>query len=129
MIFADERVLAAKRAAHEALIAEDPTTITVHRSGQMDDGAGGVMPIDEDLPPFVGRLLPESSTTRTRQTDVGPVEEQAWQLLAPADADISDAAGVNDEFDALGKRFRVVRVRPLRWKAQVYGYQVDCVAL
>lgn len=129
MIFADERVLAAKRAAHEALIAEDPTTITIHRSGQVNDGIGGVIVIDEDLPPFTGRLLPESSTTRTRQTDVGPVEEQAWELLAPADADISDAAGVNDEFDALGKRFRVVRVRPLRWKAQVYGYQADCVAL
>lgn len=129
MTYADLQILAAKRRSHEALIREDPTSIAVHRVVEQDDGAGGVVITEADLPSFTGRLLPESSATRIRQTDVGPVEETAWQLLAPLNADLSDAAGTTDEFDAAGKRFRIMRVRHLRWRSEVYGYQADCVAI
>lgn len=125
----DARIVAAKKAAHLALINENPVSIAIHRVERVDDGAGGYTTVEADLPPFTGRLIAESRARAQRETPAGIVELAAWTLLAPAEADVQGGAGLTDTFVVDGRPFEVVSARILAWKGVAWGKQAECVEI
>lgn len=111
------------RADHERLIAENPVAITIHRVEYVDDGAGGRVKMEADLPAFTGRLMPSRQNTVEASSEAGSVTTAAWILLSPWDADLRAGSDVEDTFTANGRRYRISRVIPRRWQGEVYGLQ------
>lgn len=130
MTRADALALVALRWAHEAAIVVDPVTVAIHRVERVDDGAGGYLTRESDLPPFTGRLLESGRVLQERASEAGSVTLRAWTLYAPADADVKRTPTTTDSFTLPdGRRFEVVRVRPLTYRGAVYGYQAECVEI
>lgn len=124
----DTAVISALKAAHERMIAEDPVTIAIHRTEQVDDGAGGTVPQESDLPAFSGRLVASGRVKQRREVQGGSVELAAWTLFAPATADVKKTPHITDRFTlADGRAFEVELVRPLSYKATTYGYQAEVI--
>lgn len=109
--------LKALRDAHARAIAEDPVEITIHRVELVDDGAGGHIKQETDLPPFTGRVVPSRTQPRAVVTEAGPLSTFDWLLLAPHDVDIR----VGDTFVAREKTFRVRRVVDRRLAGEVFA--------
>jgi len=111
--------LKALRDAHARAIAEDPVEITIHRVELVDDGAGGHIKQETDLPPFTGRVVPSRTQPRVVVTEAGRFATYDWLLLAPHDADVR----VGDTFTADGRAFRVARVIDRRLGGEPFAVQ------
>jgi len=109
--------LQALRDAHTRAIAENPVDIAIHRVEVVDDGAGGNLRQEIDLPPFVGRVVPSRIQPRLNVTEAGQLRTFDWLLLAPHDADVR----VGDTFTAHGKVFRIKRVIDRRLAGEVFA--------
>ena len=104
------------------IIDEDPVEITVHRVQYMDDGAGGRVAQESDLPPFTGRLVPSrQGEQRATQNEAGEIQLARWTLIAPWDADLQAGSNVQDSFSVNGRRFRVRRVIVRKWRGETYA--------
>lgn len=117
--------IAALRDATARAIAENPIVVAVHRVEYADDGAGGRVKLESDLPAFTGRLLPSWFRGLSRQNEAGTVQLAPWVLLAPWNADLQAGSNVQDTFEAGGKRYRIVRVIPRAWQGQVYALHAE----
>lgn len=111
--------LKALRDAHARAIAEDPVDIAIHRVEVVDDGAGGNLRQETDLPPFVGRVVPSRTQPRLNVTEAGQLRTFDWLLLAPHDADVK----VGDTFTVREQTFRVARVIERRLGGEVFAVQ------
>lgn len=115
----------ALRDATVRAIAENPIQVVIHRVEYQDDGAGGRIKFEVDLPAFTGRLVPSRSRSFGYQTEAGLVQLAPWVLLAPWDADLRAGSDVEDTFAAGGRRYRVVRVIPRAWRGEVYTLHAE----
>jgi len=113
--------LKALREAHARAIAENPVDIVIHRVEVVDDGAGGHIKEETDLPPFVGRVVPSRTQPRLNVTEAGQLRTFDWLLLAPHDADVK----VGDTFTVREQTFRVARVIERRLGGEVFSVQAD----
>jgi len=114
------KILLALREATSRLIAENPVEITIHRIEYVDDGAGGRVKQESDLPPFTGRLVPSRlSQVRISRNEAGGIQTSAWTLIAPWDADLRAGSDVVDMFTVDGQSFRVSRVVIRKYQGQI----------
>lgn len=119
--------IAAFRRQHIAWnIAQNPTTITIHRTEKIDAG-GYFEEVKSEAGPFIVRIFPQrsqipqevSTLAGTKQTD------GTWGMLADWQADIKAGPNVMDEFDVPGMgSFQVLAVYPQIIKDALVGYQV-----
>ena len=91
------------------MIAHNPTTITIKRTEEQDNGYGGTVSVD--LPPFdLSVMIYKKRSNReiidTSGMIVGYAAGGAWKLLASGDADIKRG----DTFTADGTSFKVAFV-------------------
>jgi len=115
--------LKALRDATARSIQENPIEIAIHRVEYVDDGAGGRVSQENDLPAFVGRLAPSGQSHRhdQSQNEAGIIQTADWMLIAPWDADIRHGSNVEDTFTVEERKYRVMRVIPRKWKGNVYA--------
>jgi hypothetical protein len=113
-------VLEDLRACTKALIAQNPTQIAVCRIARTDDGAGGWKSQKSDLPPFTGRLVASRRHAQVRD-EAATLNIAEWVLIAPHDADLRHGANVEDTFEVAGKKHKVERVIPRKWRGETYS--------
>lgn len=109
------------RKAYEWLIRENPVSVTLHRTEKIDDGAGGWIPREFELPSFDGRLIPSRVQMQEQTNEAGTLRLSAWSLLAPWTADLQ----VGDTFTANGQTFRIRRVVRRKHGGSDYGLQAN----
>lgn len=118
------KVLKALRDATTMSIQENPVEIAIHRVEFVDDGAGGRVPQESDLPAFIGRLVPSRQSYRHGQNEAGEMQTADWILIAPWNADIKSGSNVEDTFIVERREYRVMRVIPRMWQSEVYAINV-----
>lgn len=118
----------ALRAAHERLITENPVTITINRTQQVEAG-GGFSRTPSVAGPFIVRVFQRQNKAFSKEVSAVAGKKQVdlgWELLADYRADIQAGPRVKDEFDVPGLgNFVVNAVRPQRAFGQLVGYQAD----
>lgn len=107
------------------MIAENPVQVVVHRVEYLDDGAGGRVKLESDLPAFAGRLVPSRSRAFGRQTEAGLAQLAPWVLLAPWDADLQSGSDVEDTFTVGSRCYRIIRVTRRAWQGEVYALHAE----
>ncbi len=115
----------ALRDATTRAIAENPVQVAIRRVEYADDGAGGRVKAEADVPVFAGRLVPSRFRGLSRQNEAGTVQLAPWVLLAPWNADVRAGSDVQDTFEAGGKRYRIVRVIRRAWQGEVYALHAE----
>jgi hypothetical protein len=108
-------------------INQNPTSITISRTGKVRQG-GGFKAIETIIGPLTVRISPKKSRSlNTTKTDtIGTRQEQVWFMIADYQADVKDGPETTDEFDVSGLgHFIVKNVYPQMVNSQVVGYQVD----
>lgn len=125
-------LLATLRQAHQALIDQNPVSVTVSRTALASNGAGGfnapvAVPQAQPITVRVYEEQPLQNGTRV-ETDL-PGQRQVtkrWGLLAPATADLKADPLTTDEFAVAGLgAFRVKAVVPKRHAGALYGLQAE----
>jgi|GEM_PF-1383829 len=92
----------------DGLINQQPTTITIERTEDQDNGYGGTVPVD--LPPVEHQVLIYKKRSSREVIDtsgmiVGFQATGTWKMLAKGDADIIRG----DTFTSDGMNFKVLQ--------------------
>jgi hypothetical protein len=104
------------------LIAENPIQVSIHRVEYVDDGAGGRIKQESDLPAFVGRVVPSrQGQGQNYQNEAGGLLVSDWLLIAPWDADLRAGSGITDSFATGSHTYRVTRVMPRGYHGELYA--------
>ncbi|MCD9025753.1 hypothetical protein [Cohnella silvisoli] len=116
-----------RRKAHiRWTIAQNPVTITIHRTGKQRAG-GGFQNVKTDLGPFIVRIFVDGSQTITESETIGTRQiSKVYSLLADSGTDIQASPDIDDQFTVADYGTFVVKgVTPQIVKGIVCGYQVD----
>ncbi len=109
------------RAAHSRTIAENPVQITLTRTVQVSDGAGGTFIQTSAIGPLTVCLVPVKQRAQTMDLVSGSLTLAPWSLLAAWNADVQ----AGDTFAAGGRSYRVRRIIPRQAAGVVWGLQAD----
>lgn len=102
-------------------ISENPTEITIERTTRVPNG-GGRRIEKSTAGPYTVRLFQQGGrqiAVNVSQSTAGSRNDAPfWAFLADAGADIQCSSTVTDEFEAQGRRFRVMAAIPRYWKGE-----------
>ncbi len=119
------QALRALRRAQQAMIAQNPSTITITRT-RLTPQAGGLLPATSTVGPLLVRVYQGELRAQDVLGTVAPAGIQqrntGWGLLAPWDADLAADPDVTDTFSVAGLgQFRIQEVYPQRFAGQAWG--------
>lgn len=127
------------RSAHEALIAENPTPITVTRTAKVRDG-GGFRETTVNVGTFTGRIYQRGIGRSGHNADVSVAglrdRDNRWGLAAPATmlapdgvtvipTDLRAGPNVLDVIEHALGRFEIRGVYPNQDAGEIWGWRAD----